>query len=270
MPATKKVSSIGRSSAAQPGALVRRNLTREISRHRVLPVRLDSRSSAAPARSAPGWASVPADGYRATRLPLPRGLPGGREPHLLAPFVESGGFLPRKSTLDPLDSLDKEHHRVGCFGLTIGALNIYHAKLLKPGAIRWRRHLAGGGCPCRRRMHRSLPNPKARRSQHGAWQGFAALPGKCCGSTWPNGSPALPMMRATAENLSRRIPHSPRRSGSAMRRSPGSCRRWAFKPSRRPPTMRPPDWLGCRAPKACKPAQGNAFAKLAELDLRRG
>ena len=121
-----------------------------------------------------------------------------------------------------------------------------------------------------RRMHRSLPNPKARRSQHGAWQGFAALPGKCCGSTWPNGSPALPMMRATAENFSRRIPHSPRRSGSAMRRSPGSCRRWAFKPSRRPPTMRPPDWLGCRAPKACKPAQGNAFAKLAELDLRRG
>ncbi|MCA1749228.1 MAG: helicase, partial [Sphingomonadales bacterium] len=58
---------------------------------------------------------------------------------LLAPFVEGGGVVARKPVQQPLAALDKQQrHLLSRLGITIGALDIYHPKLLKPEAIRWR------------------------------------------------------------------------------------------------------------------------------------
>ena len=62
---------------------------------------------------------------------------------LLAPLVEGGGVIARKPHQQVLDALDKQQrHFIGRLGVTIGALDIYHPKLLKPQAIRWRLALA--------------------------------------------------------------------------------------------------------------------------------
>ncbi|MBY8825453.1 helicase-related protein [Sphingomonas colocasiae] len=62
---------------------------------------------------------------------------------LLAPLAEAGGVIERAALETALGALDKAgRHGARRLGLTIGALDLFHAQLLKPEAMRWRAALA--------------------------------------------------------------------------------------------------------------------------------
>ena len=62
---------------------------------------------------------------------------------LLAPLLEGGGVIARSPVQPALNALDKQQrHFIGRLGIVIGALDIYHPRLLKPEPIRWRLALA--------------------------------------------------------------------------------------------------------------------------------
>jgi ATP-dependent RNA helicase SUPV3L1/SUV3 len=54
----------------------------------------------------------------------------------------AGGLFPRAALREPLDALDQdERKRLRRIGITIGALDLFDPRLLKPGAARWRQAL---------------------------------------------------------------------------------------------------------------------------------
>ncbi|MGV3479895.1 MAG: helicase-related protein [Sphingobium sp.] len=58
---------------------------------------------------------------------------------LLAPLAEAGGVIERSALETALGALDKAgRHGARRLGLTIGALDLFHAQLLKPEVMRWR------------------------------------------------------------------------------------------------------------------------------------
>lgn len=200
---------------------------------------------------------------------------------LLAPLVEAGGILPRQSALGPLGALDKEQrYRIGRLGLTIGALDIFHAKLLKPEAIRWR--LALGAILARNPMPASppegaalLPEPKGNALATYRTAGFRGFAGQMLRIDM-----AERIARAAHEARDGKNPFAP---DPALTTSIGLSTAavaqlmkalgfqlvdTANDPEKRTQWI----WRGRRAPKArvSRPVPGNAFAKLAELDLGQG
>lgn len=201
---------------------------------------------------------------------------------LLAPLIEAGGILPRKTALEALGQLDKaQRHRLGRIGLVIGALDIFHPKLLKPEAMRWRAALDavlnGEKMPALPAPGAALvPEPRGRTLA--AWRaagfrGFAgqmlrvdmaeriaraahdARDGKKPFVPDPSLSTSLGLSDAALARLMRALGFQPAGEGAGD----GQTRaQWV--------------WRGRRAPKkrARKPDPGNAFAKLAELDLGHG
>ncbi|QLC22825.1 helicase [Parasphingopyxis sp. CP4] len=196
---------------------------------------------------------------------------------LLAPLLEAGGILARKIALGPLGQLDKQQrHRIGRLGLTIGALDIFHAALMKPEPTRWRLALAAA---LNNRPMPELPPagavllPEPRGATLAAWRdagfrGFAgqmlridmaervaraahdARTGKEAFLPDPAFSTSLGLSEAALARLMQSLGFQP-----APPESEGGPGRWAWR-GRRPPKPRPR-----------KAAPGNAFAKLAELDL---
>jgi ATP-dependent RNA helicase SUPV3L1/SUV3 len=56
----------------------------------------------------------------------------------------AGGLFPRSALREPLDALaPEERKRLRRIGITIGALDLFDPRLLKPGAARWRNALLG-------------------------------------------------------------------------------------------------------------------------------
>ncbi|MGU3317217.1 helicase-related protein [Sphingomonas sp. M6A6_1c] len=56
----------------------------------------------------------------------------------------AGGLMPRLALHEPLDALGQdERRRLRRIGVTIGALDLFDPRLLKPGAARWRQALLG-------------------------------------------------------------------------------------------------------------------------------
>jgi ATP-dependent RNA helicase SUPV3L1/SUV3 len=56
----------------------------------------------------------------------------------------AGGLMPRLALHEPLDALGQdERKRLRRIGITIGALDLFDPRLLKPGAARWRQALLG-------------------------------------------------------------------------------------------------------------------------------
>lgn len=196
---------------------------------------------------------------------------------LLAPLVEAGGILPRKSALGPLNALDKEQrHRVGRLGLTIGALDIFHPKLLKPEAVRWRLALAAAADG--KRMPELppagatlLPEPKGKTLA--AWRaaGFRGFTGEMLRIDM-----AERVARAAHDARDGKKPFAP---DPALATSLGLSdvalarlmQALGFQPADAEEKEEAAQWVwrGRRAPKTKrrKPAPGNAFAKLAELDF---
>lgn len=201
---------------------------------------------------------------------------------LLAPLIEAGGILPRKTALEALGQLDKaQRHRLGRIGLVIGALDIFHPKLLKPEAMRWRAALAavlnGEKMPALPPPGAALvPEPRGRTLA--AWRaagfrGFAgqmlrvdmaeriaraahdARDGKKPFAPDPSLSTSLGLSDAALARLMRALGFQPagESAGDGQARA-----QWV--------------WRGRRAPKkrGRKPDPGNVFAKLAELDLGHG
>ncbi len=198
---------------------------------------------------------------------------------LLAPLLEAGGILPRKTALGPLGQLDKQQrHRIGRLGLTIGALDIFHGALMKPEATRWRLALAAA---LNNRPMPELPPagavllPEPKGATLAAWReagfrGFAgqmlridmaervaraahdARTGKEPFLPDPAFSTSLGLSEAALARLMQALGFQP-----AAPESEGGPGRWV--------------WRGRRAPKSKprKAAPGNAFAALAELDLSK-
>ncbi|QLC25764.1 helicase [Parasphingopyxis algicola] len=198
---------------------------------------------------------------------------------LLAPLVEAGGILPRKTALGPLGALDKEQrHRIGRLGLTIGALDIFHPKLLKPEAIRWRLALAAASADTP--MPETpppgatlLPEPKGQTLA--AWRaaGFRGFAGQMLRIDM-----AERVARAAHDARDGKKPFAPDPAlATSLGLSDAALARLmqalGFQPAMPADADGAPQWVwrGRRAPKARnrKPAPGNAFAKLAELDLGR-
>ncbi|MGJ8536155.1 MAG: helicase-related protein [Parasphingopyxis sp.] len=201
---------------------------------------------------------------------------------LLAPLIDAGGILPRKAALEPLGMLDKEQrHRIGRIGLVIGALDIFHPKLLKPEAMRWRAALAA---VLNREKMPELPQagatlvPEPRGRVLAAWRsagfrGFAgqmlrvdmaeriaraahdARDGKKPFVPDPALSTSLGLSDAALARLMRALGFQP---AGEIAEGERTRTQWV--------------WRGRRAPKkrVRKPVPGNAFAKLAELDLGHG
>lgn len=196
---------------------------------------------------------------------------------LLAPLVDAGGILPRKEALGPLGALDKEQrYRIGRIGLTIGALDIFHAKLLKPKAIRWRGALAAvfgkTAMPVLPPAGATvLPEPKGKTLA--AWRaaGFRGFDGQ--------------MLRVDMAERIARAAHDARKGKAPFTPDPALStslglsdaalaqlmQALGFQSSGKAVNDSPVQWIwrGRRAPKKTerKPVPGNAFAKLAELDL---
>lgn len=199
---------------------------------------------------------------------------------LLAPLMEAGGVLPRKAALGPLNALDKgQRYRVGRLGLTIGALDIFHPKLLKPEAIRWRLALAAASTDTP--MPETpppgatlLPEPKGRTLA--AWRaaGFRGFAGQMLRIDM-----AERVARAAHDARDGKKPFAPDPAlatslGLSDAALAGLMRALGFQPAKPADGDGVPQWVwrGRRAPRARsrEPAPGNAFAKLAELDLGRG
>ncbi|WP_299328930.1 helicase-related protein [Parasphingopyxis sp.] len=199
---------------------------------------------------------------------------------LLAPLVEAGGILPRKTALGPLGALDKQQrHRIGRLGLTIGALDIFHAKLLKPEAVRWR--LALASVANGKRMPELppagatlLPEPKGKTLA--AWRkaGFRGFAGQMLRIDM-----AERVARAAHDARNGKAPFAPDPAlATSLGLSDAALARLmqalGFQQAAPATEDAPAQWVwrGRRAPKPKrrKPAPGNAFAKLAELDLGKG
>ncbi|NNC71347.1 MAG: helicase [Sphingomonadaceae bacterium] len=195
---------------------------------------------------------------------------------LLAPLIEGGGIAARASVLGALAALEKsDRHRIGRLGITLGSLDIFHPRLLKPGAMRWRLALdaAQHGKPMP-----SLPPdgltlldepPKATQP---SWQraGFRGFGGKMIRIDMIER-----LSRAAHDARDGKKPFAP---GQALITSLGLTgevygklmQALGFQHVRG--TTRQWIWRGRRTakPRAVAPRPGNAFAKLAELDLPRG
>ena len=82
----------------------------------------------------PGLVALDAVQREATALPALRAV--------AAALVDSGGIAPRAGIDTAVDGLDPSaRKRLRALGVTIGALDLFDARLLKPGAARWRRTL---------------------------------------------------------------------------------------------------------------------------------
>ena len=197
---------------------------------------------------------------------------------LLAPLVEAGGVLPRKSALGPLAALDKEQrHRIGRLGLTIGALDIFHAKLLKPEAMRWR--LALAAVADGKRMSELppagatlLPEPKGKTLSAWRTAGFRGFAGQMLRIDM-----AERVARAAHDARDGKKPFAPDPAlATSLGLSDAALTRLmqalGFQPAEGEAEPAQWVWRGRRAPKAKrrKPVPGNAFAKLAELDFGKG
>ncbi|MEM8696920.1 MAG: helicase-related protein [Pseudomonadota bacterium] len=194
---------------------------------------------------------------------------------VLAPLVEAGGILPRKAALGPLGALDKaQRYRLGRLGLTIGALDIYHAKLLKPDAMRWRLALAaifeGRAMPALPQAGATLlPEPKG--ATLAAWRaaGFRGFAGQMLRIDM-----AERVARAAHDARDGKKPFAPDPAlATSLGLSDAALARLmqalGFQPAEGDAEPAQWVWRGRRAPrkKRARPTPGNAFAKLAELDL---
>ena len=196
---------------------------------------------------------------------------------LLAPLVEAGGILPRKTALGPLGQLDKQQrYQIGRLGLTIGALDIFHAGLMKPEPTRWRLALAAA------LNDRAMPEmppagavllPEPKGATLAAWRdaGFRGFAGQ--------------MLRIDMAERVARAAHDARNGKAPFLPDPAFATSLGLSDAALARLMQalgfqpaPPEsedgpgrwaWRGRRAPKPKprKAAPGNAFAKLAELDL---
>ena len=213
-----------------------------------------------------------------TALQAPQTAPPIRA--LLAPLVEAGGILPRKTALGQLGALDKQQrHWIARLGLTIGALDIFHPALLKPEATRWRIALtaiAAGNAMSKLPPAGTalLPEPHGKTLaiwRQAGFRGFAnqmlridmaeriaraahdARDGKKPFAPDPALSTSLGLNDAALARLMQALGFKK----TAVAADDGSAQ-WV--------------WRGRRTPKhkRRKPAPGNAFAKLAELDLGKG
>ncbi len=198
---------------------------------------------------------------------------------VLAPVLEGGGIAARKALLGPLDTLSREQrHVANRLGLTIGALDIFLPPMLKPKATRWR--LALAAAQHRRRMLAEPPPGTAlldlaagddARSYRQA--GFRAFEGQMvridmierlsrAAHDARDGKKAFAPDRELATSLG-----LSEKAEAALMRALGFQRAGTDEQDQ-------PCWIwrGRRKPrrKAAKPAPGNAFAKLAELDLGHG
>lgn len=195
---------------------------------------------------------------------------------LLAPLVAAGGTIARKPVQDALTALDKTgRYRAARLGLVIGALDIFHPKLLKPEAMRWRLALASvfdaqpmPPLPPAGATLLSVPDGPA----VAAWRraGFREVAGQ--------------MLRIDMIERLSRSAHDAREGKSPFAHDPalstslglsndvlkalmialgfkpvaGAAGRWIWRGRR---TARPP---------TTKPVAGNAFGELARLNLSRG
>jgi len=200
---------------------------------------------------------------------------------ILAPFIEAGGILPRKAVLEQLGALDKEQrYRIGRIGLTIGALDIYDAKLLKPEAIRWRAALTAifenAAMPDLPPAGATLlPEPRSKTLS--AWRaaGFRGFAGQ--------------MLRVDMAERIARAAHDARDGKNPFTPDPALSTSLGLSSAALTQLLQALGfqsagkaadnetsaqwiWRGRRAPKKAvrKPVHGNAFAKLAELDLGHG
>ncbi len=195
---------------------------------------------------------------------------------LLAPLIEAGGLVPRKSVLQALQALDKQtRYRATKLGLVIGALDVFHPRLLKPETIRWRMALDAiqrdrpmPPLPPEGATLLAEPKDKSRAAfQRAGFRSFA------------NQMLRIDMIerlsRAAHEKREGKKPSAP---GSELVTSLGLSDAALGQLMQALGFQRvkgePPQWIwrGRRAgkPKAHKPGPGNAFAKLAEMDLPRG
>jgi ATP-dependent RNA helicase SUPV3L1/SUV3 len=204
---------------------------------------------------------------------------------LLAPLVEAGGIVPRKAALGPLAALDKaQRHRTARLGLTIGALDIFHAKLLKPEAMRWRLALAAVQAD---RPMPALPQtgatlldePKGKTLSAWRQAGYRGFAGQMLRIDM-----AERLARAAHDAREGKKPFAPDPalatslglSGDAQARLMHALgfQRAETQNETKDGTEAPALWVwrGRRAakPRKAKPTPGNAFAKLAELDLGHG
>jgi len=200
---------------------------------------------------------------------------------LLAPLVEAGGVVPRKAALGPLSALDKaQRYRASRLGLTIGALDIFHAKLLKPEAMRWRLALAAVQAD-----EAMPPVPPPGATLVGEPKGKALTAYRTAGYRGFAGQ----MLRIDMAERLARAAHDAREGKRPFTPDPALATSLGLRDEalarlmqalgfqraeRKDGAENPPQWIwrGRRAArrKPDKPDPGNAFAKLAEIDFGHG
>ncbi|WP_298023773.1 helicase-related protein [uncultured Parasphingopyxis sp.] len=198
---------------------------------------------------------------------------------LLAPVVEGGGIAARADLGDVIETLDKAlRHRAGQLGLVIGSLDIFHPRMLKPEAIRWR--LALGSVFADKPMPDLPPEgatllaePKGRTAAHWRRAGFRGFAGQMLRIDMVERLSRSAHDRRDGRNpfavdteLATSLGLEQEALGKLMhalgfQKQKGDPPQWAWRGRRRKPAKR-------RAQNAPQP--GNAFAKLADLKISRG
>jgi ATP-dependent RNA helicase SUPV3L1/SUV3 len=186
---------------------------------------------------------------------------------LAAMLADAGGILPRRAIAAQIAALDKaDRSALHRLRLRLGALDLYVATLLKPGAQRWRGALLAirSGQPMPR-----LPDPGAATLDGSADPRGATLAFRRFGATWVRvdladrlAAHAYAARQAGAEDpLDRNLVTSLGLDGEAVQKMMAEV---GFVPAG--PSWK---WRGTRPQRRHHPAEaprpGNAFAALAEL-----
>ncbi len=114
-----------------------------------------------------------------------------------AALEDAGGIAPRQPLRLMIDALSpEERRRLRGMGITIGTLDVFDPRLLKPGAAAWRRILMA--CGARRPTWPGRVPPSCAATSRGAVspRAIGRSANRRCGSIWSNASPAPPMTRA--------------------------------------------------------------------------
>jgi ATP-dependent RNA helicase SUPV3L1/SUV3 len=189
-----------------------------------------------------------------------------------AALVDAGGILPRAGVADATEALDPPARKgLRAMGVTIGTLDLFDARLLKPGPARWRRLLLGA----RGDLPAGVPP-----------EGATVLPRDAPGAVLASGFRPFGAQAVRVDLVERiaRAAHDARAGRKPFTPDPGLATSIGLAPATLARLMAAlgfrtasvqdgaPRWVwrGLARPKAVPPPRDNAFAALAGLRRSHG